>query len=373
MTAARKIVVEGVEIPESLIAQEAQNHPSLSAADAWAASAKALAIKALLLGRARELGLQPQPQWDEQGRQETEEEALVRAVLDTEVEVTAPTSAECRRLYDAHPTRFQIPALYEASHILIAPAADDPPSVEAARATAEQAVAALAEGRASFADLARSLSDCPSASDGGRLGHLRQGDLTPEVETVLLALPPGATAPAPVRSRFGWHVLRLERRTAPRRAPFDQVEAQIRLHLESRAWAAAAARYTADLAEQAKLRGVSLTLSPTGEIADRSLSLGDMLADEDTLVGAEAWLAVADPALAERTAQAAAKAGLGVQDFGRESMAAFVAEASDERWTQLISAAQDAEDPALAAIAQILRSRLVPQSQTFTLIRRRGA
>jgi len=51
-------------------------------------------------------------------------------------------------------------------------------------------------------------------------------------------------------------------------------------------------------------------------------------------------------------------------------MADFVAEASDERWTNLISAARDGQDPALAALAFVLRSKLVPAKPTFTVIRR---
>ena len=56
--------------------------------------------------------------------------------------------------------------------------------------------------------------------------------------------------------------------------------------------------------------------------------------------------------------------------FVRLAVAAFVAEADDERWTQLISAAQGAEDAALAAISQILRSKLAPEPRRFTVIRR---
>ena len=373
MSAARTIVVEGVEIPEVLIAQETQNHPSLSAPDAWAASAKALAIKALLLDRARELGLRAAPERDEQGREETEEEALVRAVLDREIDIVPPTREECLRVYDAHPDRFQIPVLYEASHILIGAGEAGSAGWEAARERIAKAIALLNEGQATFSDLASQISDCPSAAEGGRLGTLRVGDLAPEIEQVLSGLEPGQMAPAPVSSRFGWHILRLDRRSPARRAPFEMVEEQIRLHLESRAWAAAAAKYTSGLADRARRKGVALSLQPAGEIAQRPRSLGDMLIEQANEGGAEAWMSQSDPILAERTRSAAAEAGQDVQTFVRESVAAFIAEASDERWTQLISAAQDAADPALAAIGQILRSRLPAQSQTFTLIRRRGA
>ncbi len=63
------IVVEGVEIPEFLIAEEVQHHPSANPMEARTAAGKALAVRALLLHRADELGLVAQPMIDEDGRE----------------------------------------------------------------------------------------------------------------------------------------------------------------------------------------------------------------------------------------------------------------------------------------------------------------
>jgi len=95
------VVVEGVEILESLIAEEAQHHRGGSAAEARLAAGRALATKALLLARAGALGLVAEPEFDADGRRETDEEALIRATLAAEVEVPTPTEAECRGAYDA--------------------------------------------------------------------------------------------------------------------------------------------------------------------------------------------------------------------------------------------------------------------------------
>jgi len=97
----KTVVIHGVEIPERLIAEEAQHHPAPTAAASHMAAAHALATKALLLRRAAELGLKPVPERDEDGREETGDAALVRAVLDAEIEITPPTEAECRRVYEA--------------------------------------------------------------------------------------------------------------------------------------------------------------------------------------------------------------------------------------------------------------------------------
>jgi peptidyl-prolyl cis-trans isomerase C len=151
------VVVEGVEIPEFLIAEEIQNHPSLSAIEARRAAGKALAVKALLLQRADELGLTPEPERDEAGREETDEEALIRATLDAEVEIESPSDAECRRVYDAQPHRFTSPALLEAAHILIEVKGEAAADWDAGHATAEQVLQTLARNPGAFAGLAKDI------------------------------------------------------------------------------------------------------------------------------------------------------------------------------------------------------------------------
>jgi peptidyl-prolyl cis-trans isomerase C len=366
----RCVVVHGVEIPESLIAQEAQNHPSLSAGAAREAAGHALATKALLLRRAQALGLTPEPERDEDGREETAEAALIRAVLDAEVEIAAPTEAECRRLYEAQRSRFSSPLLYEAAHILIAPEDETEGALDRARIAAEQTAQDLAREPGRFAELARARSACPSASVGGSLGQLGPGELVAEVETALLALGPGEIAPAPVRSRFGWHILKLERRLEGRLLPFEHVAASIRMNLEARAWTAAAARYVLELAREAEAKGVALAFDEDGAVADGSACLGDFLGDGTAAGRLVPWLRTADPALAERLDQVAGDGD--PAQVVRAAAADFVGQADDEAWTRLISAAQGAGDPALAALAAILKSRLEPPKRSFTLIQRRG-
>lgn len=366
------VVVHGVEIPESLIAQEAQNHPSLSAGEARAAAGHALATKALLLRRAAELALVAEPELDEDGREETAEAALVRQVLDVELDVAAPTDAEVRRVYETQRLRFRTPPLYEASHILLEPAGPGDAPLEQARLVAERVAAELAEHPERFERIAREMSDCPSREVGGSLGQLKPGDLVAEVESALLSLQPGETAAAPIRSRFGWHVLRLGRRIEGRELPFEVAAERIRLHLESRAWIAAAARYVQDLADQARAGGVVVSLSAEGAVAPGPVTLGSLLGDGQAADRVQSWLEVADPALAERVAEAAARANLDAPGFVRQVTAQFVDSADDEAWTRLISAARDADDPALAALSAILKSRLEPPKRSFTVIGRRG-
>lgn len=263
MPAARRplnappIFVNGVAIDEADVALEAQNHNARSGAEARAAAARALVIRELLLQRARILALAPAPMRDEQGREETEEEALIRQVLQAEAPAQEPTDAECRRVYEAGQQRFSMPETYEAAHILLAPGEPSDAAWSDAEARAVQLVAALQSG-ADFAVLASAHSACPSSSEGGALGQLQRGDLAPELEEMLLALDVGAVAATPVRTKFGWHVIRLDRRSEAQIAPYEAVRDFICAALQARAGVAASALYLRELAANAEIEGLTL-------------------------------------------------------------------------------------------------------------------
>lgn len=364
------IIVDGVEIPETLLAEEIQNHASSSIGNAQQSAAKALAVKALLLHRADELGLVASPCRDEEGREETSEEALIRMVLSAEVAVDPPGEDACRRVYEMQRERFMTPTLVEASHILVEPEGDQPQQWEAARQAALVVLSQLEREPARFGELARSMSACPSGQVGGSLGQLGPGDVVTQVEQALAGLEAGEIAAQPVRSAFGWHILRLDRRIGGRLLPFEHVVEKIRLHLESRAWTAAAVQYVSQLADRAREHGVAFSIRRDGRLTSGTFSMGDLL-NAEAAGRLEAWLDKADPAFAARVRTAAAAANQDFSAFVRQSVAHFTQHADDEAWTRLISAARDTEDAALAGIVAVLKIKLAPPSRTLISANRR--
>lgn len=103
---APPVSVDGVRIEEADIAREVQHHEGASIEEARAAAARALVIRHLLLRRVQELAMTPAPEQDALGRWESDEEALVRQVLEVEAPPAQPTTEECRRVYDARRAMF---------------------------------------------------------------------------------------------------------------------------------------------------------------------------------------------------------------------------------------------------------------------------
>lgn len=245
-----EIAVNGTIIPEREIARETQHHPAPSLEAARRQAAQALAIRALLLQQADRIAV---PREDH-----ATDEARITALIEREVKTPSADEATCRRYYESNLARFRSADLFEARHILFLIKPDDPAAAAFARAKAEEAIAVLKEQPGQFAELAKLHSACPSGKQGGNLGQVTRGSTVPEVETFLLQLEPGQLCPVPIRSRYGYHVLRLERRVDGKQLPFEMVREKIAAYLQERVWRQAVRQYIQILAASADIRGVDL-------------------------------------------------------------------------------------------------------------------
>ncbi len=253
---SKVVRVNGAVIPREAIAREAQHHPAATPAAAFAQAARALVIRQLLLDEARLLELTPHPLDDGEGRRETDEEALVRQVVDSEIRLPHTDEATCRRYFEQNRRKFRSPDIFEAEHILFAAAPADRAGRAKAKADATAAIEALRGEPGRFADLARALSACPSAQQGGNLGQITRGATTPDFEKALAALEPGAMSQTPVETRYGFHVIRLQRRIEGRDLPFEAVHDRIFAYLAEAVERRALAQFVAILAGRADVVGV---------------------------------------------------------------------------------------------------------------------
>jgi peptidyl-prolyl cis-trans isomerase C len=101
---------------------------------------------------------------------------------------------------------------------------------------------------ADFAELAKKKSKDPGASDGGDLGFFTKDQMVPEFSAVAFALEPGKISD-PVKSQFGWHVIKVEEKRNRKAPDFDQVKGQIETYVTRKAQA----DYVAKLREAAKV------------------------------------------------------------------------------------------------------------------------
>jgi peptidyl-prolyl cis-trans isomerase C len=165
----------------------------------------------------------------EQVRTQARTSLEVGKVIDAEVMSTiAVQDAEVNAFYQQNVARFKQGESVHASHILIGVPANATPEQKTEAKTKAQAALKQVRGGTDFATLARAQSQDPgSAPNGGDLGFFPKGQMTPAFETAAFALKPGAVS-ALVETPFGFHIIKVHERRAPRTAPFAEVSGQIK-------------------------------------------------------------------------------------------------------------------------------------------------
>jgi peptidyl-prolyl cis-trans isomerase C len=240
------ITVNGKLIRDEEIAAEMQYHPAPTMQEAADAAGRALVVRELLTREAARLGLA-----------ETDEGQLDR-LLDRQIAVPDADEATCRRYYEANRKRFRSEEVYEACHILVAADPADAAALAKAKDIAAELIVTLRRQPERFAELAQAYSACPSKEAGGNLGQVTRADIAPELATFLAALDEGQLCPMPVRTRHGYHVVRLHRRALPAELPFEAVRERVGTYLTEAAWRNAVRQYIGLLAGRAQITGIDV-------------------------------------------------------------------------------------------------------------------
>ena len=137
-----------------------------------------------------------------------------------------------KKHYDDAPRRYSKPGSRSASHILL-PLVPGAAAEEAVRAKAARLVSE-ARGGADFAELARTYSkDAGSATRGGDLGVIQKGAMVPPFEKAVFALSAGEIS-EPVKTEFGYHVIKVTRVSKTEAIPFEEVREDIATALRRR-------------------------------------------------------------------------------------------------------------------------------------------
>jgi peptidyl-prolyl cis-trans isomerase C len=151
----------------------------------------------------------------------------------------ATTNEAMKKVYDEAVKQIEGEQEVHARHILVE-SEDEAKAIEAE----------LKKG-ADFAELAKTKSKDPGASDGGDLGFFTKDQMVPEFAAVAFTLEPGKVSD-PVKTQFGWHVIKVEEKRNRKAPDFEQVKAQIETYVMRKAQA----EYVSKLREAAKVERV---------------------------------------------------------------------------------------------------------------------
>ena len=158
-----------------------------------------------------------------------------------------PDEEECRRYFEAHRARFQEPLRLRASHLFLAAPEGYPVEViETKRALIDNLARRLANGESLPTLVAEFSEDEATKKRGGDLGFFARERMPPAVFDAAAKLHPGETS-APVRSRLGFHIIRLTERRPARALTFEEALPEITAQLGNQKRATACANLLAGL------------------------------------------------------------------------------------------------------------------------------
>jgi peptidyl-prolyl cis-trans isomerase C len=140
---------------------------------------------------------------------------------------------DAKKFYDSNAEEFKKPDTVKASHILFMVDKDASDDVVKQKKEAAEKAAARAKKGEDFGKLAKELSEEPGAKESsGDLGFFTKDSMVPEFAEVAFSTEPGEVS-APVRTQFGWHVIKVTDKKPAGVTPFAEVKDQIIAYLKS--------------------------------------------------------------------------------------------------------------------------------------------
>lgn len=127
------------------------------------------------------------------------------------------SDADAKKYYDENSDKFTSEEAVDASHILVE-------SEELANAL----LAKIKAGEISFEDAARENSTCPSGKSGGSLGEFGRGQMVAEFDTAVFAMEEGEISSSPVKTQFGYHLIKLNAKKEAAPMEYDAIKDEIK-------------------------------------------------------------------------------------------------------------------------------------------------
>jgi peptidyl-prolyl cis-trans isomerase C len=174
-----------------------------------------------------------------------EDQMLQRSVLQAEID-SALTEEAIKKRYDAMVADVGSSAEVHARHILVK-------TEDEAKAIIKN----LHDG-ADFEATAKEKSTGPSGPNGGDLGFFGKGQMVPEFEKAAFALEKGKITDTPVKTQFGWHIIKVEDRRKSEPPSFDSIKEKLRTEISQEA----GTKYVSGLRKEAKIERFDLDGKP---------------------------------------------------------------------------------------------------------------
>lgn len=212
-------IVNGTELRASaLMAYRRSLPPQMASQVPYEALLDSMINNALIFEQGKKDGTDKDPEV-KQALKDIEQQLVVKAWMGKKLKTTV-NDAAVKQAYDKFLANYKPQEEVHARHVLS-------DSEEGAKAI----IAELKKG-ADFAETAKTKSKDPSAKqNGGDLGYFAKDEMVPQFADAAFAMQAGQLLDAPVKTQFGWHVIKVEDRRMSTAPAFEQVQPMLREQL----------------------------------------------------------------------------------------------------------------------------------------------
>jgi len=231
-------IVNGTELHASaLMAYRRSLPPQMASQVPYEALLDSMINNALIFEQGKKDGTDKDPEV-KQALKDIEQQLVVKAWMGKKLKTTV-NDAAVKQAYDKFLANYKPQEEVHARHVLS-------DSEEGAKAI----IADLKKG-ADFAETAKTKSKDPSAKqNGGDLGYFAKDEMVPQFADAAFAMQAGQLLDAPVKTQFGWHVIKVEDRRMSTAPAFEQVQPMLREQLAEET----ADRLLSDMRGKAKVK-----------------------------------------------------------------------------------------------------------------------
>lgn len=152
-------------------------------------------------------------------KKDVERRTLVKMLFDKVLSPVTVSDDQVKDFYNKNLANFAAPAQYGAHHILVKD-----------EETAKKLIEELTKDPSKFEEVAKNNSICPSKSQGGDLGKFSEGQMVTEFEEACKTAEVGKIV-GPVKTQFGYHVIRVDNRTPAGTMKLEEVKEEIKNQL----------------------------------------------------------------------------------------------------------------------------------------------
>lgn len=142
---------------------------------------------------------------------------LISYAADKAVASVTVSDNDAEDYYNQNKNRFMSEEGVNASHILVD-----------SEEKALEILAKIKAGEVTFEQAAAENSTCPSKANGGSLGDFGRGQMVPEFDTAVFAMEVGEISEAPVKTQFGYHLIKLNAKNEAEEIPFAEIAPEIK-------------------------------------------------------------------------------------------------------------------------------------------------